>query len=112
MLDPVKSKIAQRAREMGFRFDESEIIDVVDDGRRVVFLRSIKATRQIELPDGTIVDEEFNDPIIWLEYPSPGLTRCEPDYERRVLNYTFYLPKLHARCPELIHVAPTSHQSA
>lgn len=106
MIDTIKVDIARRARVLGFRFDDNEIIDTISYGLRVIFLRSIKATRQIEQPDGTLIDEEFNDPIIWLEYPPVGLTTCEADQDRQVLRYSIPLPRLVIRCPELIQVVP------
>lgn len=109
MVTSVKREIAHRAQQMGFRFDDSEIVDVIENGYCIVFLRSIKAHRQIELSDGTFADEEYNDPIIWLDhYP----VRCEIDREHQKLNYIVPLPKLNILYPELIRKFPIQPTSA
>lgn len=107
-IDSAKRDIAKRALEMGFRFDMSEIVDVIEGDKIIVFLRSVKATRQIELSDGTLTTEEFNDPLIWLEYPSLGLTRFSADQERQIITYSIPRPQLRILCPYLFKVIPLS----
>lgn len=106
MINTVKANIALKARELGFRFDESELIDVVDNGQVFVFLRSVKAMKLVEQPDGTLIETEVNDPIIWLDVPSPLLARSEIDQERQVLRHVFYRPQLRILYPDLCQVLP------
>lgn len=104
VIDSAKRDIAKRALMMGFRFDMSEIIDVIEDDKIIVFLRSVKATQQIELSDGTLTTEEFNDPLIWLDYPPSNSIRPVTDQERQIITYFTPRPQLHILCPYLIKV--------
>lgn len=106
MIDSIKLNIAQQARNLGLRFDDSELIDVINGDYHFVFLRSIKAIRQVEMSDGTLINEEFNDPIIWIDYPSLDLMRCETDYERQVIRYSIPQPQIRILYPGLIRVLP------
>lgn len=101
-----KASIAKKARLLGFHFDESELIDVLHQGMVYVFLRSIKVLKSAMQPDGLLGEEWVNDPIIWIEYLSPLLSRVEPDFDNRVFRYQFYAPKFRVLYPELIEMLP------
>lgn len=111
MIDTVKATIAQRARELGLRFDENEIVTVpLGDSAIAVFLRSIKATRQAELEDGTLlyneqgepIIEEFNDPIIWMDIFTPQFSSSLQDGKLRI-TATTPKPKVTIKFPELVY---------
>lgn len=112
MIDEIRSKIRYQAQELGLRFDDSEIIAIPFplEGSTVVCLRSVKSTRQVEQEDGTLlydeqgepVIEEFNDPIIWIDYYSPHFSSSIQG-EKLQITATAPKPKVTIKFPELVY---------
>lgn len=67
----VRREIAHRARTMGFKIDELEVLEVTEGDLTFVFLRSVIKTKyRIDLTTGEEVAFEVPDPIAWGEYLS------------------------------------------
>ena len=103
-IDQAKAEIARRVFQAGYVIDPDETIDAPLSGGTLVCARSLRALRTIEQTDGAFTTEQYNRPIIWIEYPL--LSSIKTDVVERAIRYTIFAPTPRVLHPEFYIFIP------